>query len=74
MSGQMRMRSTHSQELLDDTLDEHIHPRVCALQECKKEFSPTRNWQRFCSRACKDRYWQLLREAAMKIVRERYET
>ena len=74
MNGQIKMGSTHSQGLFDDTMNKHTHLKVCALHECCKEFVPKRRWQRFCSRECKDRYWQLLREAAMKIVRERYET
>lgn len=68
------MRSTHSQEHSDGTMNKYIHPRVCALQECNKEFTPRRHWQKYCCRGCKDRYWQLLREEATKIVRERYET
>lgn len=67
------MRSTHSQELSDGTMNKYIHPRVCALQECRKEFAPRRHWQKFCSRECKDRHWAQLRREVMKVVRDSHE-
>jgi hypothetical protein len=41
---------------------------VCAYEGCKKEFAPTRSWQRFCGQLCRDEHWRFLRKQAMEEI------
>lgn len=35
-------------------------------KQCKKMFSPRRDWQRFCSKICREAYWkQIYHEKAI---------
>ena len=44
-------------------------PRAC--DHCRAAFAPYRQWQRFCSAACKDRYHAAERDAILKAIRRK---
>lgn len=72
-AGIMTMRSTHSMELSEGTMNNDIHFKVCGHLQCKNSFVPKRGWQKFCSRECKDRHWQEIRREATKVIQDRHE-
>jgi hypothetical protein len=68
------MRSIHSDKTLEADMTKTIQPMACAYQGCKKAFTPTRSWQRFCSPECKADYWtELRKEVAVEIMRRKKE-
>ena len=67
----MTMRSTHSIELSEGTMNKDIDSRVCAHQQCQNLFPIKRDWQRFCCRKCKDQHWQeIRREVTTKVIQD----
>ncbi|MEC8194979.1 MAG: hypothetical protein VX228_01365 [Pseudomonadota bacterium] len=49
--------------------DHPLHtPGICALPYCSKPFAPSREWQIYCSSACRDRDRRDLRAFGEKIA------
>jgi hypothetical protein len=69
--GIMTMRNTHSDELSEVTVNKDIHSIRCAYQKCQELFTPRRSWQKFCTRQCKDRYWQEIRQEVAVVIKKR---
>ena len=65
------MRRTHCDEALEDDMTDSIDQRKTRCQRCGTEFKKTRNWQKFCSRECKDRYWREIRAEITMVILER---
>ncbi len=43
---------------MPDTIDQ-AYQALCLLPSCGKTFRKLKPWQKFCSRQCRDRYWNL---------------
>jgi hypothetical protein len=44
--------------------------RTC--QNCKTDFIPSRDWQKFCSPECREAFWKQLRaEVRQEIIKRR---
>jgi len=46
-----------------------LEKKVCAV--CKKEFTPTRYWQRFCSKKCRNDFRVKETRAARQLYKKR---
>jgi hypothetical protein len=67
-----KMRTMHNDSTFEGEMASTIGQLVCAYQGCRKQFIPTRAWQRFCCLYCKDAHWnEIRREVRQEIMRRR---